>query len=734
MKKEHKTKIASPQYLENQIAKIFHGSPKKKYDGGTIARKLKANRDAVEAALQKLLQKGIISQPKKDMYWLSRTPAETPVPSSQPSAKLKDKLSSSKLPKEGEAVGIVDMTRTGAAYVMVKGMDKDIFIPPRHIANALHRDTVKVQYFMSRRGSPEGKIIDVQQRHTETFVGVLQVQRQRARVLADVNNMSLSISVPLAKIGEGQDGDRVVVRVTKWHDGDKLKAPMGEITAVLGSEQNNDIEMRAILIKHGFDIEFPAEVMRENDAISEEIPQEEFERRRDMRDITTFTIDPETAKDFDDAISIRRLDNGNYEIGVHIADVAHYVLPGTALDREAFRRSTSVYLVDRVAPMLPEKLSNGMCSLRPNEDKLTFSAVFEFDPDGKMLDNKWFGRTAIHSNRRFSYEEAQQVIETGEGDYSVELLLLNKFAHKMRKQRFKEGGISFESPEVVFKLDENGKPIGLHTKIRKDAHLLIEDFMLLANREVAGFIYKAGREGNPAVPYVYRIHDLPDNDKLAELGQFAAGYGYKLDLSSPRQVSRSLNKMVEQAQGKPELEVLQNLSIRCMAKAAYSTDNVGHYGLGFNHYTHFTSPIRRYSDVLAHRILALNLGKTQYRVDKNWLEDQCRHISAQERKAMEAERESVKLKQVEYLQDHIGEEFDGVIAGIADHGIFVQMLDTNCEGRINFDLMPEHYQVEKLRIVGSRSGQIFRMGDPIRVKVVRADLAKRTIDLAPVIK
>lgn len=746
--------------LERQIKKQFEkAGPGKSFDAGIIASRLKLpnTQDSLMACLDRMTTKAQLDRDSNGRYRLPVGAHEFNGPDQKDTAapvknkafaknrkgapvKAKNDLKNTKLLKskgtegfkEGESEGVADFTKHGAAYIICPELGKDVFVSPKHVGNALHRDTVKVRWYKNKKGSLDGEIMEVTKRSRTEFLGTLKISKNFAYVIPDHDNMPVDIYIPLDNIGDkAQEGDKVVATITRWHGG-KLKSPVGLITAVLGQIAGNDMEMRSILLKNGFDIEFPKIVMDENELISDKITDADVAERRDFRSVTTFTIDPLTAKDFDDALSIQKLENGNWEIGVHIADVAHYVKPGTELDREAYRRSTSVYLVDRVAPMLPERLSNGVCSLRPNEDKCTFSAVFELNDNAKVI-NRWFGRTLIHSDRRFTYEEAQEILEAGEGEYADELRILNGLAHKMRAERYKNGAISFEAPEVQFQLDETGKPIGLKVKERKDAHLLIEDFMLLANKEVAGLIYVRPK-GQPELPFVYRVHDTPNFDKLQELSRFADTLGYKAKFDGPGpNIAKALNKLIADSTGKPESEVLQNIAIRCMAKAAYTTDNIGHYGLGFEHYSHFTSPIRRYSDVLAHRILADYLNKNPRKWDKTQLEDECKHISAQERKAMECERESVKFKQVEYLQDHIGSEFKGIISGIAGHGIFVEIIENRCEGKITLDKFPEPLDpLNSLSLKGRKSHKIYQMGDVINIKVLRADLVKKQVDFAPV--
>lgn len=640
--------------------------------------------------------------------------------------------------------GRVDMTRSGSAYIVSELMDSDVFVSPRHLNGALNGDTVNITLFPARpmrRGQaprkPEGQVVEVLKRATEHFLGTLRKGHKYAVFMPDNPNMPTDIYVQLDACMGAKDGDKVVVQVTDWQE-NTGKIPLGKVTSVLGKVAGHDFEMKKILISNGFELDHSeaavAEAMRIPDAIS---PQE-IARRRDFRDILTFTIDPEDAKDFDDALSYKALEDGHIEIGVHIADVTHFLKPDTPLDEEAYKRSTSVYLVDRCLPMLPEKLSNNLCSLVPNEDRLTFSAVFTFDDKDKIV-KRWFGKTVIHSAFRFSYEKAQTVLEK-KPDASVKesplfeslqtaLLAMLRLSKTMRKEREKQGAISFETDEVRFKLAEDGTPIEAYVKERKEAHLLIEDFMLLANKEVALYMDGLGKD-KQEVPFIYRVHDLPNMDKVAELSRFAAEMGVSMRIDTPKQIAQSYNKLMLAAQKDERLRLLEPLAIRTMAKAVYSADNIGHYGLGFSHYAHFTSPIRRYSDVLAHRILERNLDGKSFRMEKTKLEEKCRHISAQEKKAAEAERESVKLKQAELMKTQIGKSFEGIISGFIDRGMFVELPGSKAEGLVEFKLLDDVYQVEEgnLRAIGRRWGKVHKMGDKVRVTVAGVDLNRRQIE------
>lgn len=624
-------------------------------------------------------------------------------------------------------IGTVDVTQSGSAYLIVEGLEEDVFIAPRKLRNALNGDVVKVFVYAKRNGKHmEGEVLEIIERARTEFTGIVKVSSRFAFLIPDNRKMQHDLFIPLEGLKGAKDGDKALVKMVEWPAG--AKNPIGEVMSVLGRQGENETEMNAILADYGFPLHFPQNVIAESEAILDTISKEEIKKRRDFRDILTFTIDPADAKDFDDAISFQFLENGNYEIGVHIADVSHYVHTETALNEEAFERATSVYLVDRVIPMLPEKLSNGLCSLRPNEDKLTFSAVFELDKNAKVI-TEWFGRTIIHSKRRFAYEEAQQVLETKEGDCKEELLILNDLAYKLRAARFKKGAISFETTEVKFKLGENGRPIGVYVKERKDAHKLIEDFMLLANRKVAEFIATKGTK-HDRLAFVYRVHDEPDEAVIGNFARFAARFGYKINTKTQKDITNSLNSMMTEVEGKKEQNVLTQLAIRAMAKAIYTTKKSSHYGLAFDYYTHFTSPIRRYPDVMVHRLLQYYLdgGKS---ADAEGLEQQCLHTSQMEKKAADAERASIKYKQAEFLQDHIGQEFVGLISGVTEWGIYVEISENKCEGMVRLrDITDDFYVLdpENYCIIGQRKKHKYQLGDEVKIEVKKVDLVKRQID------
>jgi ribonuclease R len=627
-----------------------------------------------------------------------------------------------------EYKGVLEITRSGMGFVVVPDLETDILVRPNDFNTAMNGDTVRVEVNPERTGKRmQGAVIDILERKQMEFVGRLQMNKGFAFAVVEGDKKVPDIFIPASNFNDAKNEDRVVVRIKEWEK-DSGKRPVGEVINVLNAEDANDIAMKQILLENGFPIGFPDEVMEEAQRIPDMISEDEIKKRRDFREILTFTIDPVDAKDFDDALSIRVLKNGNYEIGVHIADVSHFVQPDTALDEDAYSKATSVYLPDRVNPMLPEHISNFLCSLRPHEDKLTFSAVFQMSPKGQVK-QYWLGKTVIHSNHRFTYEEVQEIIEKEDGLYVDEILLLNNIAQRLRKKRFDAGAINFSSSEVRFKLDEKGKPIGIVVKESKEAHQLIEEFMLLANKYVAENVSKIDVNKKP-VPFPYRVHDLPSEEKLLPFMAFARKFGHKFDTSSPEKIAESFNAMLKDVQGKPEQHVLEQLGIRTMAKAVYTTENIGHYGLGFEHYCHFTSPIRRYPDVMVHRVLEQILEKN-IRPDKK-MEQKCKHCSEKERAAMDAERAGNKYKQVEYMRDFLGEEFEGVISGVASFGFWVETIEHKCEGMVSITSLAEYDEFRLVEtdysLVGMRSGRKFRMGDKVTIKIISANLEKRQLD------
>ena len=639
-----------------------------------------------------------------------------------------------------EFEGIVSLSRDGFGFVKAEGLKDDVFIPMRKLHFALNGDFVKIAVSKRRiqaglKGrSLEGEVIKIIHRSPKPHIGVLVVRGRQVWAIVESKNMPYDIRIDvndpseLPEIGGKQaaHGMKVAVLVTDWPK--RSPEPLGRIVDVLGVPGENDTEMHAILAEYQLPYRFEPEVEQAAEKISDAITQKDLAGRRDFRGVTTFTIDPTDAKDYDDALSYRKLENGNIEVGIHIADVTHYVTPGSVLDKEAFARGTSVYLVDRTIPMLPEKLSNRLCSLRPHEDKLTFSAVFEMNAKAKVI-GQWFGRTVINSDYRFDYEQAQQIIETKEGPLAAEIQELHALATILRKQRFEKGAISFERPEMKVIVDATGKPLDVIQKESKESNWLIEEFMLLANRCVAEYATKKCKAKNPT--FVYRIHEDPDPEKLDSLRSFAKNFGHQLgDTSNPKEAAGALNTLMKEAKGKPEENALQLLALRSMARARYSTDNVGHYGLAFQYYTHFTSPIRRYPDMMVHRLLAMYMdGATSQ--DKLFYEDCCEHSSVREQIATDAERASIKYKMVEFMQDKIGRMFDGHVSGLTEWGIYVEVDPTKVEGMISLrEIRSDWYQFdeEKYETRGKASGRIFRLGDPIKVRVLRANLEQKIID------
>ncbi|MBS1660884.1 MAG: ribonuclease R [Bacteroidetes bacterium] len=641
--------------------------------------------------------------------------------------KKKNKNKKSAVDTANSYKGRLDVTRSGMGFVIVEGREQDILVRPSDFNTALHGDIVRVKVVnnSARSGRWQGEVIEVVERKQMEFLGHIEISPSFAFFIAESDKPMPDVYVPLSQLNGAVNNDSVIVRITEW---EKNKKPQGEVIQVMDKSNVNDLAMKEILLEAGFPIFFPENVLEESERLPDLIPASEIARRKDIRDILTFTIDPVDAKDFDDAVSIRNLENGLLEIGVHIADVSYYVEPETALDKEAYDRATSVYLPDRVNPMLPERISNELCSLRPHEDKLTFSAIFQMTPKGEIK-KTWIGRTVIHSDHRYTYEEVQEIIEQKTGLHQPEIEVLNDMAQRFRKQRFKKGAINFSSTEVRFKLDEKGKPIGITVKESKESHQLIEEFMLLANRAVAEYVGKIKVDKKP-VPFPYRVHDTPDKEKLLPFIEFAKKYGHTFDIESPQGIARSFNQMLQDVQGKPEQHVLETLGIRTMAKAVYTTENIGHYGLGFEHYCHFTSPIRRYPDVQVHRILQECLDG-DIKPDKK-LEAKCKHTSERERAAMESERAANKYKQVEYMQEFLGEEFEGVVSGVASFGFWVETVEHKCEGLVSINNLMEYDDFRHIEsdyaLVGRRSGRRFRMGDKVTIKVVSANLAKRQLD------
>lgn len=632
-------------------------------------------------------------------------------------------------PKKEYVEGTVDMKSTGKAYVILDDESgEDVFIAPNNTGKALHGDRVRVAMFPKRKDKkPEGEIVEVLQRKHTDFVGVLHVSHGYVYVVPDLSTVPVDIFVPKGELHGAKNGQKVVVHLMDWPE--NSGNPFGEIIRVLGNPGENNVEMESILLAHDYPLEFSKEVEKEAIKIPTRILKSEIEGRKDYRNVFTITIDPADAKDFDDAISLQKLPNGHWEVGVHIADVSHYVRPGSAIDEEAYSRGTSVYLVDRTIPMLPEKLCNKVCSLRPNEDKLTFSVVFEMDDNANIL-NHWIGKTIIKSCRRYAYEEVQTMIEGGEGDYKEQILTFHHLATKLREKRMAQGSLNFHSEEVKFILDEKGKPIDTYIRVQNESHELIEDFMLLANRTVAETFGKPESKWHNHT-FVYRVHDEPNPEKLNNFLRLISRLGYTMDISSRSKLIKSYNKLFDDVEGKGEKNLVETVAIRTMAKAVYSTENIGHYGLSFDYYTHFTSPIRRYPDLMVHRLITRYLLENQGSVNKKEYDEYCVHTSEMEKQAEEMERQSVKYKQAEYLQDKIGQMFEGLISGVSKWGLYVELKNNKCEGLVRYEDMPGDYYFldeENFRVIGQGSGRVIQLGDEVKVIVKKVDLLKRQMD------
>jgi ribonuclease R len=718
MSKKIRKPIKNDKDFSGKILKILSKSPNKAFNYKQIAAKLEL--DDTKSRNQIIKDLKIMAGSKK-------------IIESEPGNYLV------KAESQDYYEGTIDMTSRKTAYFICEDFTEDVFIPTNNLNRALDKDKVKVYVYNRRKGKrPEGEVIEVVERNKTEFVGVIDIQPNFAFVSTANPKMYTDIFIPKDKMGDAENGDVVLVNIEDWPK--RADSPFGSVIKVLGKPGEHNTEIHAILAEYGLPSDFPVEVEVFAQKIDTSIQESEIAKRRDMRDTLTFTIDPKDAKDFDDALSFKKLENGNYEIGVHIADVSYYLQEGTILDDEAYQRATSVYLVDRVVPMLPEVLSNFACSLRPNEEKYTFSAVFEVSPTAQVI-NQWFGRTVIYSDQRFAYEEAQYIIETKDNTIPVETsitgesyvvsdeivaatLKLDELAKILRKKRMANGAISFDKVEVKFNLDAEGEPEGVYFKVSKDANHLIEEFMLLANRKVAEYI------GKQKKTFIYRIHDEPNEDKLIAMAGVIAKFGYKIDFRNKGDISKSLNALMEEVNGKKEQNLIDTLAIRSMSKAKYSTDNIGHYGLAFDYYSHFTSPIRRYPDVMVHRLLQfyLDAGKS---VDEEIYETKCLHCSNMESLATNAERDSIKYMQVKYMQDHQDEEFLGVISGVTEWGIYVEIISNKCEGMVRIrEIKDDYYTFDEKQyaLVGATSNSILQLGDEIYVKVKNADLVKKQLD------
>lgn len=705
LSKTKRTNLSTPDGIANAILELFNKNPSKSMTYKEVSREIRLGNKTDREKVQSILE-DFSKQKKLEEIGRGRF----------------------KLNIRSEAIqGTVDSTRRGGAYIISQERDQDIYVHSRNMNQAMHGDTVEVK-IIYRRGKEEGIITKIIKRARTKFIGTLQMNDRFGFLIPDNEKIGVDLYIPKTKLKGAENGEKVIGEITDWPS--DSKNPFGKITEVLGDAGNNDVVMHSILFEYDLPYEFPTEVEAIAEKITFELDPEEIKKRRDMRDILTFTIDPHDAKDFDDALSFEVLSNGNYEIGIHIADVSHYMEQGGILDEEAYNRATSVYLVDRVVPMLPEKLSNGVCSLRPNEEKFTFSAVFEIDSNGKIK-QEWFGRTVIYSDRRFTYEEAQEIIETGEGELHEEIAIMDRIAKKLRKKRFRSGAVSFDRVEVKFELnkEDNSTPIGVYFKEAKDSNKLIEEYMLLANRKVAQYIGDKQKNKNPKT-FIYRIHDKPKPDKFDQFANFIVQFGLNIERGENANISKSLNEVLDAVKGKKEGNMIQTLAVRTMAKAEYSTNNIGHYGLAFDYYSHFTSPIRRYPDVMVHRLLQhyLDGGKT---ADENEYEERCIHSSKMEKQASDAERDSIKYKQVEFMSKHLGERFKAIISGVTDWGIYAEIQENLCEGMISIrNLTDDTYvlDADNYCIIGQTNGNKYQMGDEILVEIKNADLSKKQLD------
>lgn len=716
IKKHKRSKIKNVNSFEQQIVEAFANNPLQPLN----IKQLSSRLGIMDAASKKILQDFVYKLENKDVL----------ISVSRSKHKLNPDLIEEVI-KGNQIIGKVEMKSTGKAYIITPSLDEDIFIASNNTGQAFDGDEVKVMLFPKRgKRKTEGKIVEIVKRSKEFFVGKIEISKNFAFVIPDKATIPHDFFIPLSKLNGAKNGEKVIVKFTEWPE--HAKNPFAKVYEVLGAPGDNDVEMKSILAANDFPVSFPKAVLQAAEKIDKAISKEDIEKRKDFRSVFTCTIDPIDAKDFDDALSIRKLKNGLWEVGIHIADVSHYVKKGSAIDKEAYNRATSIYLVDRVIPMLPEKLSNEVCSLRPNEEKLTFSAVFEMN-DNAEIKKEWIGKTVIKSDRRYAYEEVQEMIEGSDGDEFKPLLMkLNELSTKIREERFRKGSIAFRSQEVRFNLDENGKPIGAYVRQQKEAHKLIEDFMLLANKKVAEKIGFVKGKSSKVKTFVYRIHDTPNAEKLNTFSEFIKKFGYRVSLANRKSLVISLNNLFEEIRGKGEEHLIETIAVRTMSKAVYSTENIGHYGLSFKYYTHFTSPIRRYPDLMVHRLLE-HYFQGGPSVNAEEFEAYCIHSSDMERKAVEAERDSVKYKQAEFMLDKVGQEFDGIISGVSKWGVFVETNEVKAEGMVPIQSLKDDYYYldeDNYQIIGRKYGNIYRLGDSVKILVENVDLVKKRMEFS----